>query len=628
MPRRLLLGIATLALFAAARGPLLRATLRLPLTNDDALTLLMSRHLLRGELVTTFWNAPYNGALDSYLLAPGLLLLEPHALFRAYQLACAGLVVALAGWLARELAGEGAGWIAAALAAVGSPYMALAGATASTPTIVMPVLASLPALAILRALNGRPPSLAAALALGLVSGLAVWDSALALPSLAGIAAGALAAGARPSRRAAAFAAAFALGLAPVVIGFAVQAATPTPVTGLRPQWLWAAAPQDLARASAGLLGLSVPVLADGPIRIALPAALRLLLAAGLALATMAGATARRALPLAGWVAFAAAGFVISGRARGDRVRYLLVACVPLMALAAAGLLRLSRRSRAAAVVVGLAIAGPWVYGERALARRWRDPAFAARTWGVPPLGSTIGALRAAALHSAYASLQFAGRLTLESDEAVIASQAWNERFPGDPLRFRDEVDLDPSAAWALAPEISRGMPRADGFRTLLAEMKGSWREAATGPLVVFYGFTPPYDESRAVPPSSLNVGPLGAAVLDRDDATAWTAAEPIRPGVAVSIRVDPPRRLDAIVLAVDLERSPLAVPWECRVAGAVVSRGPQRHGLQWMNGAPRAGKQALLVLPLDGRAAGDVELAFLGDGPPLIIREVFAYGPD
>ncbi|HEY3120850.1 MAG TPA: hypothetical protein VGL15_09510, partial [Vicinamibacteria bacterium] len=46
------------------------------------------------------------------------------------------------------------------------------------------------------------------------------------------------------------------------------------------------------------------------------------------------------------------------------------------------------------------------------------------------------------------------------------------------------------------------------------------------------------------------------------------------------------------------------------------------------NGAPRAGKQALLVLPLDGRAAGDVELAFLGDGPPLIIREVFAYGPD
>ncbi len=71
MPRRLVLGIATFALIAAARGPLLRATLRLPLTNDDALTLLMSRHLLRGELVTTFWNAPYNGALDSYLLAPG-----------------------------------------------------------------------------------------------------------------------------------------------------------------------------------------------------------------------------------------------------------------------------------------------------------------------------------------------------------------------------------------------------------------------------------------------------------------------------------------------------------------------------------------------------------------------------
>jgi hypothetical protein len=38
----------------------------------------------------------------------------------------------------------------------------------------------------------------------------------------------------------------------------------------------------------------------------------------------------------------------------------------------------------------------------------------------------------------------------------IASQAWNERIPGDPLRFRDEVDLDPNAAWVLSPTLSRG----------------------------------------------------------------------------------------------------------------------------------------------------------------------------
>jgi hypothetical protein len=246
---------------------------------------------------------------------------------------------------------------------------------------------------------------------------------------------------------------------------------------------------------------------------------------------------------------------------------------------------------------------------------------------VPRLDAAIGTLRAAGVRSAYASLQFAGRLTLESDEAVIASQAWNERFPGDPLRFRDEVDLDPAAAWALAPEISRGMPRADGFRKMLEQMDGKWSEAGAGPLVLFFGFTPPYDESRPVPATSLSAGALGPAVLDRDVATAWTSAEPLHAGFAVPFRITPPRRVDAIVLAVDLERSPLAVPWECAVDGAVAARGPQRHGLQWVNGAPRAGKQALLVLPVR-RVAGEVQLTFRGDGPPLVVREIFAYGPD
>ena len=43
-----------------------------PVSNDDAIPLLMARHVLRGELSTILWNQPYNGTLDTYLLAPGL----------------------------------------------------------------------------------------------------------------------------------------------------------------------------------------------------------------------------------------------------------------------------------------------------------------------------------------------------------------------------------------------------------------------------------------------------------------------------------------------------------------------------------------------------------------------------
>lgn len=631
--RRVLLACAVGLAFLAARGPLLRATWGLPLSNDDALALLMARHILRGELVTTFWNAPYNGALDSYLLAGGLVVASPHALFRTYQAASGAALVILVGLLARSLGGGLAGWAAALLAAVGSPYVALVAATGSTPTILVPVLVSLPALAGLHALNGVLPSPAISALLGLVSGLAVWDSAVALPSLAGIGLGLALAGLRPGPRCLAFAAGFGLGLVPALVGRAVAAAGASNVTALRPAWLWAAAPEDLMRASAGLLGLSVPVVADGPVRIPLPLVLRLCLLAALLALVWLGARSRAARPLLAWTFMVAAAFVLSGRARGDRVRYLLPLIVPVLALAGAGAARVFSRRPTAAVLLGLGALVPWAYGHRALALVWRDPRHAVRLWGVPPLEETLHALQRAGVRSVYASLQFAGRLSLESGSEVLASQAWNERFPGDPLRFRDEVDLDPRAAWALAPEISRGMPRGAGFRDILRDLGGTWEEEDTGPLVIFRDFKPPYDEARPVATESLSIStlegsPLPASVLDRDASTAWASPRETGPGTGLAVRVAPPRALSALVLAVDLERSPLGIPWECRIGGASPTHGPRRHAMQWVNGAPRAGKQALLVILLGGEAVGEVRLMFRGEGPPLVVREVFLYGPE
>jgi hypothetical protein len=50
--------------------------------------------------------------------------------------------------------------------------------------------------------------------------------------------------------------------------------------------------------------------------------------------------------------------------------------------------------------------------------------------------------------------------------------------------------------------------------------------------------------------------------------------------------------------------------------------------MQWVNGAPRAGKQALLAIPLGGREADAVQLVFQGPGPRLALSEVFVYGED
>jgi hypothetical protein len=632
-PRRARIGLAVLGVLALARGFLHAVTWSLPLSNDDAIPLLIARHILRGELATILWNQPYNGTLDAYLLAPGLLLASAHAVFRAYEAVCGLLLVAVVGLSARRVGGEAAGWGGAFLAAVGTPYMALMAATGPTPNFLVPLLVAVPLLLGLAALDAPSRKAWHVLAAGLVGGVAIWDSALALPALAGVGTGLAVAGLRPRpARAAGFAAGLALGASPLLLARAVGASGASPVTAIRPRWLWMDGASALARAVEGLFGWSVPLVVDGPERAALPLAASVALALGLAVLVGAGARTRRSWPLLGWAACLAATFSLSRRTGPDEIRYLYGLLVPVLTLAGVGFGRLWHR-RPAAGALAAAVAIPWCLGHAVLVRTWRNPEHATKVWQVPPLEPVLSSLDRAGVRSAYASLQFAGRLALESEERVVVSQAWNERIPGDPLRFRDEVDVDPRAAWVLSPHLSRGMPRAAGFRDLLQSLGGTWKEDAPGDVVVFRRFVPPYDESRPVSEEATWVGtldgtPLSAEVLDRDAATEWRSPMGIARGTGLVIRLAEPRRLSALVLGVGLAPSPLSVPWVCEVDGQLVARGPARYGLQWVGGVPRAGKQALLTVPLGDRRASEVRLIFQESGPPLEVWDVFLYGPD
>jgi len=640
--RLVLPALGLLAAFAAARGALHAVTFALPVSNDDAILLLMGRHVLKGELATTLWNQPYNGALDAYLLAPLLALFPHHEAFRLYQLLCALLLVLLVGLLARRVGGPAAGWAGALLAAFGTPYMGLMAATGPPPNFLMPLVTGFPLAAALAGSGRDRPALGrpAAVGLGLVCGLAVWNSSLAVPAFAGMALGLVAAGLRPRLAATGlFALGATIGAAPLAIARAIGASgskvvtAASAVTALRPRHEWWDGTQYLGHALLGLTGLQVPLVVDGPRWARLPLALEAALATGLAAALLLGSRSRRALPLLLWAAALAGAFWLSRRTGPTELRYLYGLNAPLLALAGAGLAVAWAWRRAAAIVLGGCLLLPWGWGERDLVGAWRDPAFAERVWEVPRLDQPIAALRDEGVRSAYASLQLAGRLTLETHDAVIASQAWNERIPGDPLRFRDEVDLDPAPAWVLSNRLSYGMPRAGGFREALGAIGGGFAEETAGPLVVFHGFRPPYDEKRAVPAAETTVEtmagtPTGVELLDRDPATSWTSPEGIARGSGLVVRVRPARRVAALVLAVDLEASPLAVPWAAAVDGAVVARGPARAGLQWVNGAPRAGKQALLAVPLGDRRASELRLVFQGPGPRLRVFEVFVYGPD
>ena len=384
----------------------------------------MGRHVLKGELATTLWNQPYNGALDAYLLAPLLALLPHHAAYRLYQLACAALLVLLAGRLAHRVGGRAAGWAAAFLAACGTPYMALMTATGPPPNFLMPLVTGFPLLAALAATEqGTAASCRRAHRLGPRLRARCLELVARHPGFRrhrpGPAAGWLAAA--PARLRRSSWRVRAAGAAPLLVARAIGASgakvvtASSAVTALRPRWLWLQGVHDLWGGLVGLAGLQVPLVVDGP---------RALIAA-------AGARGRAGVGAGGWRGHRCAAragrcrFWAGPRrcaapsgSRGARTRTSCATCTASTCrcwpCSAAGLPQAWRWRRVAGLALGAALVVPWGWGEHELVRHWRDPAHAERVWEVPALAPSLEALSAAGARSAYASLQFAGRLTLET----------------------------------------------------------------------------------------------------------------------------------------------------------------------------------------------------------------------
>jgi hypothetical protein len=590
--------VLLLALLAGvlARGPLLHATLPQPLSNDDALVLLMAKDVASLRPVGGFWNQPYGGALDAWVLAPLARVAPPRALFRAYQLLTSLLLVLLVAALARQAAGRETGHAALLLAAAGPPYLALMGALGMAPYHLAPLIVGLVVLA-LQAARG-PAALAA---VGVLAGLNTWNTLLAGPATLGAVAGfALGRGRALRSDARALGAVLAgllVGMLPLVWQGSPAAATS--VAGVRPASLWPAALPDLGRALAGLLGLAPPLVIDGPNRAELPLVAQALLALALLALVALGVRERRAWPLVGWALASVAAFVLGARGRGDRVRYLVLAGPPLVALCAIGAGRLAARRRPAAAVLLGGIVVAWAAGAGLVAAAWRDPSRAPRFWGAVDVAPALGALEGLGLDSGYATTQLAARLTVESGGRAIVSPAWNERFPGFPLRHQGAVDLDPAAAWILHDEISRGMPRAPAFRALLGGLGGAWQETRAGALTVFHGFRPPYDERR----------PLAPPAVERSAGTlrlAWPEPQAVAGVVLLSTSA---LEREGWVLATDGVRSDVPAA-----------------RIQWLNGVPRVGPPGLAVVTLEDVTAREIVVQAREPWPADL--RAWAYGPE
>ena len=226
--RRILVVLAAAVL---ARGALHWTTFQLPVSNDDAILLLMGQAVLRGELATTLWNQPYNGALDAYLLAP-LLAAAPAPRRLSSVPAAPGGAAGAARLPAGPTPGRPGSRMGGRLP--GGVGDAVHGAhDRHRPAAQLPDAARhrLPALAALEALEAPAPGRGRIFFVGLVCGLAVWNSALAIPAFAGMALGLALAGLRPrAAPALTFGLGLALGVTPLVVARLIGASGASVVT--------------------------------------------------------------------------------------------------------------------------------------------------------------------------------------------------------------------------------------------------------------------------------------------------------------------------------------------------------------------------------------------------------------
>ncbi len=607
---RLLLALVVLA--AVVRLPFWLEALRLPPDGDTAIVGLMARH---GLFAPTFWGQPYGSPLDAWVAAPfvalfGNTLLAVRLPVFLLGLALVPLSFALGGRLHPAAAGP-----AALLLACPPAYLLLLSAL--PPPVYPTTLALLAALLLAAPLlaDGEPRRLAL-LAWGLCAGLALWTHLLALAVVAPAAAYLV----WRRRRARA---ALALALAGLLLGSAPwwtrlardpSATSVLSVSGDRgATWnhLRALLPR-LHEPLAGLLGAHTPTTADDPLgHVGLPGAGVVALVALYVISLLRAARSGRrawhagsevgrraagvALLLAAVVLLTLCAFPWPLRAGPETLRFLTPAYVPLAVLvvwapAAEG-------HRRGAWLVASTLAALHLLPGAQLLAAWR-----AATPDQPLLPDCRPVLRLLAergLRHAWASYDTAWCLTYLSDERVIASQPWNERFPGQALRYRDEVRLDGAAAWVLQPGADFGLPSPASFEAFVRASGGSLRRTDVAAAVVYDRFVAPFADAGWVP---QDAGVLG----DGDLATRVT--EPGRG--PVTWRLGAPVTLTGVTLASGTRSPGLPQGFALDVSadGIVFERVARLRSarriteLVWANGQPQARDDLeLLTLPLAGR---------------------------
>jgi hypothetical protein len=246
-------------------------------------------------------------------------------------------------------------------------------------------------------------------------------------------------------------------------------------------------------------------------------------------------------------------FAVSRRGMFNDCRYLLpAACsfpfvISMLHASAGGVLR------KAVGVLAVLLTALNVLASAVLIREWGKPGFAAGVPDLPDTRPVIEYLDRLGADRCYASLWLSYRITHDTDERIICSQPFNERFPGWPLPYQHVVDQARNAPVILS-DTHQARLRTASFKRDLARADIAARQAKLGPLTVFHGFAsqtadsgPPLPAPTLRATASHNPGDA-YLLVDGDPRKRWKSAAMQTTNMWIDVHLDRRRAVSALAL--------------------------------------------------------------------------------
>ncbi|MCB2184992.1 MAG: hypothetical protein KQJ78_01145 [Deltaproteobacteria bacterium] len=546
----------------------------LPATTDEAMLVLQAKQVAQGARPLLFLAQPYSFPLEAYLHAPLVGVMPRNAFGARYWEFLLGLA-SLAGlwWFVRRWGPWREVWPAAVLILFPSTYLLYYQAAYAVP-LYGPPLALWTALLLLAqtAERARPwPGVGAALAGGVAAGLALAVHLVSVTLLLPL--GVLICLGRDWRsavaRTPAFAAGLALGAAPYWLAlWRVPGAYPQLAQrrGLAAIWQL-----DLSgvtdRLLPGVLGIVPPTFPDFNRNVEVLAWLGPL-AAWLALAVLAAATVvalfrflRRSwaarwpqvdlpLALAGAAWLGLFTFLMNTQSNSNSYRYVLVLVwtLPLLGGWLHGQARGAWRRGLGWLALGWVAANLVVLG--CTLAVWLRPDFAAVDAKSPSLAPAIQALERAGIRHCFASYWSSYRLTFLTDERIVCSQPYNQRFWGWPIPYFAAVAADPAAVYVLTTPDQ--FPAA-AFAQDLRQMGVSAATEEAGEYTIFRDFREDPPEGRLLTAGEYRVtashfNKTAPHLYDGDLVSQWKSRASQVVGMNLVAEFDRPRTVDRVIL--------------------------------------------------------------------------------